>query len=36
MFVDPANGDFTPKSGSPVERMNLKVPRASDVGPRAR
>ena len=36
MFVDPVNGDFTPRAGSPVERMNLKVPRASDVGPRAR
>ena len=36
MFVHPQKGDFTPKPGSPVERMNLRVPPPSDVGPRAR
>ena len=36
LFVDAARGDFTPKPGSPVERMGLKVPAASEVGPRKR
>jgi hypothetical protein len=34
MFVDPEKGDFTVKPGSPVEKMGLKVPPVSEVGPR--
>jgi hypothetical protein len=36
MFVDPPNGDFRLRSGSPAAKLNLKVPRAAEVGPRAR
>jgi hypothetical protein len=34
MFADPEKGDFTLKSGSPVEAMHLKIPTPADVGPR--
>jgi hypothetical protein len=36
MFTDPESGDFSMKSGSPVEKMGLKIPTLSAVGPRPR